>query len=58
MTDIEAALADERTIALCPISIAEANVFVRDHHRHNRPTSGGKFAVSIQIGRASCRERV
>ena len=32
-------------MAVCPLTLAEANEFVRLHHRHHRPTVGGKFAI-------------
>lgn len=32
-------------LSLIPITIKEANLFVLNFHRHNRPTVGGKFAV-------------
>lgn len=38
-------------LELVPISIAEANQFVRDHHRHNKPTLSGKFAVGVSDGK-------
>mgnify|MGYP003120591938 FL=1 len=28
-----------------PIALREANEFVRNFHRHNKPTQGGKFAI-------------
>ena len=28
-----------------PIALREANDFVRNFHRHNKPTQGGKFAI-------------
>lgn len=31
----------------CPLTIKEANEFVARFHRHNTPTSGGKFAVGV-----------
>ena len=41
-----------RALELVPISLKEANQFVENFHRHNRPVtkSGGKFA----IGASSC----
>jgi hypothetical protein len=30
-----------------PLHLKEANRFVADHHRHNLPTVGGKFAVGV-----------
>ena len=34
------------TLILRPISLKEANAFICDHHRHNNPVQGAKFAVS------------
>jgi hypothetical protein len=31
-----------------PITIKEANKIVGDHHRHNNPTGGGKFAIGAE----------
>lgn len=32
------------------ISIKEANSFVLSYHRHNKPTTGGKFAIGASNG--------
>ena len=32
-------------LAIKPITIKEANEFVKAHHRHSKPTQGGRFAV-------------
>ena len=32
-------------LSLMPITIKSANEFVAKHHRHNKPTQGGKFAL-------------
>lgn len=32
-----------------PLHIREANEFVAQHHRHNKPTVGGKFALGVSI---------
>ena len=32
-----------------PLHLREANEFVGQHHRHNRPTVGGKFAVGTAL---------
>lgn len=29
-----------------PITIRAANAFVHSHHRHNKPTQGGRFAIA------------
>jgi hypothetical protein len=34
-----------------PVDLAEANAFVRNHHRHHRPVVGHKFSVgAVQSG--------
>lgn len=33
-----------------PVTLAEANEFVRSFHRHNKPTCGGRFAVGVSDG--------
>ncbi|WP_342049894.1 MULTISPECIES: XF1762 family protein [unclassified Cupriavidus] len=35
------------TLAIVPITFAEANEFVRRHHRHHRPPVGCKFCVAV-----------
>ena len=37
-------------LVLVPISIKEANEFVANFHRHNKPTRGGKFAIAASNG--------
>lgn len=32
-------------LRLVPISLAEANAFVRQHHRHHQPVAGHKFSL-------------
>jgi len=32
-------------LAVTPISLREANEFVENFHRHNKPTQGGRFAI-------------
>lgn len=32
-------------LTLVPLTLEEANEFVRQVHRHHRPTTGGKFAI-------------
>lgn len=34
-------------LTITPISFAEANAFVRMHHRHHKPVAGMKFCVAI-----------
>ncbi|WP_373379887.1 XF1762 family protein [Cupriavidus nantongensis] len=38
------------TLRIVPISFAEANAFVRQHHRHHRPPVGCKFCVAVAAG--------
>lgn len=33
------------SLGVIPMSIRDANAFVALHHRHNKPTQGGKFAI-------------
>lgn len=35
---------------ICPVSLAEANEFVAEHHRHHRPVVGHKFSVGCTDG--------
>jgi hypothetical protein len=37
------------TLDLVPISLAEANEFVRKYHRHHRPVLGHKFSVAAAV---------
>lgn len=37
-------------LSITPISIKEANVFVSNHHRHNKPVAGAKFAIAVSEG--------
>src|SRR5579884_298099 len=38
-------------LELLPISLAEANAFVQQHHRHHRPVVGHKFSLAaVQDG--------
>lgn len=32
---------------IVPITLAEANEFVRQHHRHHRPVVGHKFSIAV-----------
>ena len=34
-----------KNLALIPLSLAEANAFVAEHHRHHQPVVGHKFSV-------------
>ena len=35
---------------ICPISLAEANAFVEEHHRHHKPVVGHKFSIGCTDG--------
>tara|TARA_R110001592_G_scaffold280971_1_gene548390 strand:- start:3795 stop:4247 length:453 start_codon:yes stop_codon:yes gene_type:complete len=37
------------SLTVVPISIREANEFVLNFHRHNKPTQGGKFAIGASV---------
>lgn len=35
---------------ITPITLAEANAFVAQHHRHHKPVPGAKFCVAVSDG--------
>lgn len=35
-------------LSLVPVTLREANEFVRQHHRHHKPTVGHKFSIGVQ----------
>ena len=35
-------------LSLVPVSLREANEFVRQHHRHHKPTVGHKFSIGVR----------
>lgn len=37
-----------------PINFAEAQAFVRDHHRHNKPPVGHKYSIAVYDGDRLC----
>jgi len=37
-------------MTIIPISLAEANAFVEQHHRHHQPVPGSKFCVAVEHG--------
>lgn len=41
-------------LILTPITISEARIFVRRHHRHHKPPQGGLFAVAVSDGEDVC----
>lgn len=38
------------SLRLVPITLRDANEFVRQHHRHHRPPQGGLFAIACARG--------
>ena len=34
-------------LTLIPVSLAQANEFVRQHHRHHKPVAGHKFSMRL-----------
>lgn len=38
------------SLRLVPVDLVAARKFVSEHHRHNLPPQGGKFAVGLQNG--------
>jgi hypothetical protein len=37
-------------LVVVPIDFAEANAFVRQHHRHHKPMPGAKFSIAVSDG--------
>ena len=37
-------------LTVVPCSLAEANTFVANHHRHHKPVPGAKFCIGIAVG--------
>lgn len=37
------------TLRITPITLAEANAFVRQHHRHHKPAVGCKFCIAVAM---------
>ena len=37
-------------LELVPVTLTDAHEFVRQHHRHHRPSVGGLFAVAVGLG--------
>lgn len=37
-------------LEICPVSLAEANAFVAEHHRHHKPVVGHKFSIGCTDG--------
>lgn len=40
------------TLSLVPVDLAEANAFVANFHRHNKPVIGARFSVGASNGEA------
>jgi hypothetical protein len=38
-----------KTLEIIPMTISEANEFVDNFHRHNKPTQGGRFAIGASV---------
>ena len=34
-------------LVLTPVSLAEANAFVEQHHRHHKPVPGAKYCIAV-----------
>ncbi len=34
-------------LRIVPVTLAEANAFVREHHRHHQPVPGSKFQLAV-----------
>lgn len=37
-------------LSVVPVSLADANAFVREHHRHHKPVVGHKFSIGAVLG--------
>ena len=37
-------------LELMPLSLREANEYIKSFHRHNKPTRGGKYAIGVKDG--------
>lgn len=37
-------------LVIVPVSLGEANAFVREHHRHHKPVPGAKFCIGVANG--------
>jgi hypothetical protein len=42
------------SLVVTPITFKEANEFVREHHRHHKPTVGCKFCVAVSDAERVC----
>lgn len=41
-----------KEIEIIPLTLAEANAFVEEHHRHHKPVVGHKFSIGVVKGDA------
>jgi hypothetical protein len=39
-------------LELIPVSLADANAFVANHHRHHKPVVGHKYSIGVKSGSA------
>ena len=37
-------------LTIVPVTLEEANAFVREHHRHHKPVPGAKFCIGVARG--------
>lgn len=44
---IEVSGMSQSKLHIVPITLAEANEFVRRHHRHHKPVTGHKFSIAV-----------
>jgi len=42
------------SLTLTPCTLSDANAFVKQWHRHHKPTQGGLFAVAVSFGHEIC----
>jgi len=40
-------MSDDTHLGIVPLSLADANAYVRQHHRHARPVVGHKFSIGV-----------
>lgn len=38
-------------LALTPVNLRQANEFVKNHHRHHKPSTGHKFSIGVTDGK-------
>jgi hypothetical protein len=41
-------------LMVIPCTLAEANAYVKQHHRHHRPVVGHRFSVAVAEGERVC----